>query len=226
MAEREAIFSELVIHGVDAELVEAVKNFQSNRLVRSLQPPSESCLVHGVDFVLEPRLSQLKTSPDNEGVFEAKKAQFNALKNQEDFPGNAGELLSKILAEKLLALKGLAPVRQRNALSKSAIARAAHSVLSDRADQEEPPGPYLLSLCAALMEVKPASQEEAELFRKRKVAIEVLAQAPDIQTRKLAKLLEVDASTVSRWRNDAEFRKSVDKYREFLDRRSGREKAR
>jgi hypothetical protein len=49
----------------------------------------------------------------------------------------------------------------------------------------------------------------------------IVAQAPTVRTRELARVLHVNASTISRWRRSPEFKRMVERKKEALKARAG-----
>jgi hypothetical protein len=102
-----------------------------------------------------------------------------------------------------------APVRKLNLSSRSLIGETALELLESCRDWGYPPGPHLTSLLRELLNLEGAKHGESREFEAREQAISITAQLPDIGPRALAKELSVQASTVSRWRKDPDFKEEV-----------------
>lgn len=215
---RETLSCELSDHGIDSHLARVVTEYCCDLEVRPLSR-TEVGVKHSVDFVMEPRSLRLNATAEEKSYFITSQKDFYAIPPSTDYPMDAGELLSRELLGRLPALQVRnAPIRHGGHLAKSTIAAAAHCVLEDLSEKQAGPGPYLLELLAALLDINTVVDRDVRLFRKRKMAVEILAQDAQLGTRTLARLVGVDASTVSRWLKDAKFQEQVLSFRKFLAR--------
>jgi hypothetical protein len=116
-----------------------------------------------------------------------------------------------------LAEHHAAPVRSKNMLAKSVIAGVAMDIFENCELFHQPAGPELIGLFRALLKVDKKPLKSSRQFSARYNAAQILAQRPFIGTRKLAELLEVEASTVSRWRRDPSFRERVESTKRSIE---------
>ena len=128
----------------------------------------------------------------------------------------ASETLAFLLR---IALRGLkyaeksrkaAPVRSLKLLPRSLIAEIAMDLLQSCETWGRPPGPKLNDLVHELLNLERDSQSMSRDFETQKRAAGIVAIAPKVRTRELARAFNVNASTISRWRRSSEFKQMVD----------------
>ena len=98
-----------------------------------------------------------------------------------------------------------APVRHGGKLPKTAIAAIAVILLENYVEQDEVPGENLVELIRELLGVDLPIISGKFDNEKRTNAVWAFAQHPDLGVRELAKLLEVNPSTIVRWKKDPAF---------------------
>jgi hypothetical protein len=213
---RETLCRELADHGIDGDLAKVVTDYCCDREVRPLTQ-TEVGVKHAIDFVMAPNRPRLMATAEEESRFLAATKNFKAMPTSTNYPEDAGELLSRELCFRLAELRTRnAPVRHGGHLARSIIAATAHCILEDLAEKQAGPGPYFLDLFAALLDLNATTDRDVFLFQKRKMAAEILAQDARLGTRKLARLLDVDAATILRWRREAKFQEEVRLKKEAL----------
>jgi hypothetical protein len=79
-----------------------------------------------------------------------------------------------------------------------------------------PPGPYLQKLIYDLLKISDPSQEEVSLHASKEQAAYILAQAPDLGSELIAGLVNVDRTSIDRWKKDQKFQARVSALREFM----------
>jgi hypothetical protein len=107
-----------------------------------------------------------------------------------------------------------APVRTLKLIPRSLIAEIATDLISSCQIWHYAPGQHLVLLLRELLNVEGDKQGLSRRFDARERTISIVAQAPEISTRELAKLVHVDASTISRWRRSEDFAKEVASWQE------------
>ena len=112
--------------------------------------------------------------------------------------------------------RNAAPVRTLNLVPRSLIAEIAMDLLGSCETWSYSPGPFLNGLIHELLNLEHDKQGMSRHAETQKRAAAVIAQAPAVRTRELARALHVNASTISRWRRDPEFKKMVDRKRKAL----------
>jgi hypothetical protein len=114
-----------------------------------------------------------------------------------------------------------APVRTLNLVPRSLIAEIAMDLLGSCETWGHPPGPLLNSLIRELLNLEHDRQGMSRDVETQERAAGIVAQAPAVRTRELARALHVNASTISRWRRSPEFKQMVERKKEALKARAG-----
>jgi hypothetical protein len=114
-----------------------------------------------------------------------------------------------------------APVRSLNLVPRSLIAEIAMDLLGSCETRGHPPGPLLNSLMRELLNLEHDRQGMSRDVETQERAAGIVAQAPTVRTRGLARALHVNASTISRWRRSPEFKQMVERKKEGLKARAG-----
>jgi hypothetical protein len=109
-----------------------------------------------------------------------------------------------------------APVRTLNLVPRSLIAEIAMDLLESCETWGHPPGPLLNSLMRELLNLEHDRQGMSRDVETQERAAGIVAQAPAVRTRELARALHVNASTISRWRRSPEFKQMVERKKEAL----------
>jgi hypothetical protein len=207
---REAMFDELESSPIPHNLIKAVRDFQPHALVTWVNQLGDAAGLH--DTLVEPVLAERprKSPPEMAQFLSDAKIKFDEL-TEASFPKTAGDALAFCLHHQLaLAERKAAPVRSKKMLAKSVIAGVAMYILDTCVLFDQAPGPELLALLRALLKIDKKPLKSSREFSARYNAAWILAQRPSVATRKLAELLEVEPSTVSRWRRDASFKERVE----------------
>jgi len=110
-----------------------------------------------------------------------------------------------------------APVRRLKLVPKSLISEIATDLLGSCATWGVPPGHFLISLIRELLDLNHDRQGMSRDIETKARAARIVAQAPTVQTRELARALHVNASTISRWRRSSDFRQLVQREQATLD---------
>jgi hypothetical protein len=104
-----------------------------------------------------------------------------------------------------------APVRTEKLVPRSVIAWVATDLLGSCELWNYSPGPQLNGLIRELLNVDTYKAGATRHVDEQKQAAFIIAQDPKVHTRELAKKLDVNASTISRWRRNPEFKKEVER---------------
>jgi hypothetical protein len=103
------------------------------------------------------------------------------------------------------------PVRAMGLAPKSLIGEIAMYLLNDCRCSNKPPPEQLTKLFAELLSSGGEEAAERE-FKARHRAASILAGAPHTKTRKLARMVDVNAGTISRWRRNKNFQSLIKRY--------------
>jgi len=198
--------------GIPEELLQLVENFNERRLVEPFvyRPGKEMVLRFGVK-VLPDKTNKTKRLAE---MIATGKRINNEEPNKKGM--SASEALAYILRIDLRDLKhkererSAAPVGALNSVPRSLIAEIAMDLLGSCETWEYPPGPFLNSLIRELLNLDHDRQGMSRDVERQELAASIVAQVPKVGTRKLAKALHVNASTISRWRRSPEFKKLVE----------------
>jgi transposase-like protein len=109
-----------------------------------------------------------------------------------------------------------APVRTKKLVPRSLIAEIAMDLLETCASFGYPPGPLLNSLVRELLNLDRDRQTMSRDVETQQWAAFALAEFPTVGTRKLAKALDVNPSTISRWRRSPDFQEMIQREAESL----------
>jgi DNA-binding MarR family transcriptional regulator len=144
------------------------------------------------------------------------KIKFDELSHW-SLPKTAGDALAGCLRSQLALLDAeTAPVRSKKMLAPSVIAGVAIDILATCVLFDQPPGQELVDLFRALLKVDKRPLKSSREFSARYRAAWMLAQKPNVSTRQLARILDVEPSSVSRWRKDASFGKMVESKKQSI----------
>ena len=197
--------------GVPEELLHLVEHFKEQTLVEPfvVRPGKEVALRFGVK-VIPGKTDKAKRLAEMIAIGKriSEEPNGNVM--------NASEALAFILRIDLRALKHeerqrrAAPVRTLNKIPRSLIAEIAMDLLASCETWEYPPGYFLTSLVRELLNLDNDRQGMTRDIERQELAASIVAQAPKVGTRKLARTLQVNASTISRWRQSPEFKKLVE----------------
>ena len=198
--------------GIPEELLQLVENFKEQGLVELFvhRPPNELALRLGVRVL---PVSADETKRLAEMVAIGKRINEELKENGM----TASEALAFVLRMDLRALeheereRHAAPVRTLNRIPRSLIAEIAMDLLVVARLREYPPGHFLNRLLRELLNLDNDRQGMSRDVEKQELAASIIAQAPKIGTRELARAVQVNASTISRWRRNTDFKKLVEK---------------
>jgi hypothetical protein len=109
-----------------------------------------------------------------------------------------------------------APVRTLKLVPRSLIAEIAVDLLGSCETWGHPPGPLLNNLVRELLNLEHDRQGMVRDVETQQRAAGIVARAPMVRTRELARALHVNASTISRWRKSPEFKRMVERNTEVL----------
>ena len=73
-----------------------------------------------------------------------------------------------------------------------------------------PPGPFLTRLMRELLNLGRDRHSMSRNVEAQEQVADILSHDPTVRTRELARAVHVNASTISRWRKDPEFKRMVD----------------
>jgi len=212
--------------GIPEEVIELVENFNERTPVELFVYRADE------EVALRFRAKVLKSKKDKSK--EAKTKQLDEMiahgkrlrdEEKEKKKGmSASEALAFFLRIDLRALKQdekekkAAPVRTLNRVPRSLIAEIAMDMLGSCQTWDYPPGDFLCSLIRELLDLDNDRQGMSRDVDTQEKAASIIAQAPNVGTRELARALKVNASTISRWRRDPEFKKLVEQMAEVFKR--------
>jgi hypothetical protein len=219
---RKAMFDELSKFPIPPNIVDAVREFRPYAAVAWLN--DKDAAAGPEDDSVHPIVAE--HSPDSrdptDRLVSNATAKFREL-SKPSLPTTAGETLAIYLRHQLvLADGGAAPVRLKKMLAPSIIAGIATDMLEIYSMYDQPVGKELITLFRALLKVNKRRLKSSREYPARYQAAWIIAQRPSVGTRKLARILKVEPSSVSRWRKDASFRKSVASAKQSLEVLKGR----
>jgi hypothetical protein len=104
-----------------------------------------------------------------------------------------------------------APVRTEKLVPRSVIAWVATDLLVSCELWNYSPGPHLNALIRELLNVDTDKAGAIRHADEQEEAAFIIAQYPDVHTRELARGLHINASTISRWRRNPQFKEKVER---------------
>jgi hypothetical protein len=201
------------------ELLDLVEHFKDRTLVQLFvyRPTDKVALRFGV---------KVASSQVKEGNAQHPAAILSAHKRREDDDLEGGMTASEALAFLLrIFLRSLkhaeknrkaAPVRTLHLAPRSLIAEIAMDLLESCETWGYPPGPRVNSLMRELLNLEHDKLGMSRDVETQERAAGILAQAPNVGTRELARALHVNASTISRWRRSPKFKQMIDRRKKDL----------
>jgi hypothetical protein len=138
-------------------------------------------------------------------------------------PTTAGEALALYLRGNLQELRRAedegrsAPARTHRLLKQSIIEDVTLDLLDNCQTSGDAPGPQLTKLIRSLLR---ADRHRVRLSREQRAwerAIWILAESPDIGIRELSRIIDVNASTVTRWHKNDEFQADLKRARTIIE---------
>jgi hypothetical protein len=206
---RKSVFAELRKYEIPENLVDAVHDFRPHAAVTWLNDKGEPATSDDV-LVVPMVMESDRESPQPTQFVSELRDNLDDLW-QWKLPTTAGDALAVYLRAQLNRTRTeTAPVRANELLAPSIIARVAIDILGHFALVDQPPGYELVELFSALLGVDKKRLEGDRQFEAWKKAAWIVAQAPDVGIRELARLVNVNASSVSRWRKDPSFCEEVE----------------
>lgn len=205
--------------GIPKEILDLVEHFEERKLVQLfVYRPSKKVELHIRAKVLPTVEPTDKTQRLAEMIAVGK--QF--LHEQHNDALTASEALAFFLRTSLRELKHAeklrkaAPVRALKLLPRSLIAEIAMDLLASCETWGYPPGHSLNNLIRELLNLEHDRQGMSRDVETKERTARILAQAPTVRTRELARALHVNASTISRWRKSPEFKRMIEREAETL----------
>jgi hypothetical protein len=211
---RANVFAQLRKHGfIPAELLDLIEDCKDQTIVK----PSFYKHTDGKDLrVLVKVDAKQEVGGRAAAVVEDVRTYKRLRESKNDKEGKtASEVLAFLLkvllrevkeAEKAKTLR----VRKLGLVPRSLIAEVAMDLLESCATWGLPPGNFLCSLLLELLNLDRDRQTMPGDSEKKDRAAALVAQAPNVGTRQLARQIKVDASTISRWRKSPEFQQMVE----------------
>jgi hypothetical protein len=213
---RKAAFAELRKYEIPEDLVDAVHDFRPHAPVTWLNEKDEPARFG--DVLVVPMVTESERESPETVSQHGSERRDNLDDLSELLPTTAGDALALYLRAQLnRTLSETAPVRAKKLLAPSIIARVAIDILDSDVVFGHPPGHELVGLFSALLGVDKRPLESDRQFDARNKAAWILAQAPDIGIRELARLVKVNASSVSRWREDQSFCEEVETNKQTIE---------
>jgi hypothetical protein len=208
---RTEAFAELRKDGfIPGELLGLVENFKEQTRVQLFvrKLPVLKGLNFGIKLAgnqTDPRLADM-TADSERTEEDSEKGEITA--------SEALAFLLRILLRDLqhaMRDRKAAPVRHLNHLPRSLMAEIAMDLLQNCETWGRGPGPWLSCLIRELLDLAPYRQGMSREVEVQEVAARIIAQRPDVGTRELARDLDVNASTISRWRRSSKFKEMVER---------------
>jgi hypothetical protein len=214
------------VTGIPDEILELVEHFKGQTIVQPFvyRPGKKVELRFGVK-VLGTQEGADKAQRLAEMIAIGKRLHAEEAEEKEGM--TASEALAFFLRMSLRELKHAeknrkaAPVRTLGLVPRSLIAEIALDLLGSCETWGHPPGHWLNNLIRELLNLEHDRQGMSRDVETQERAAGVLAQAPSMRTRELARALDVNASTISRWRRSPEFKQMVVRKAEILKNRAG-----
>ena len=214
---RTAAFARLRKDGfIPEELLDLVEHFQERTLVQPFlyRTTDGAGLRIGVKV---PRKKTKKTRRDIIAEFAELFAAGKRIQTDDKKGITASEQLAIFLRICLRDLKHAestrkaAPVRTEELIPRSVLAEVATDLLGSCELWNYAPGPHLHVLIRELLNVDTDKHGATRHVDAQEQARIIIAQDPTVHTRKLARRLDVNASTISRWRRSPEFKEKVER---------------
>jgi len=195
---RDKMYSDLENRSIPGDLIDWARTGLSHAQVRWLTVPAAGTVISDDQF----EICEVPSGLDPEQLL-ARGARLD------EAPETVGEALAYGLSVELSRLREAkgAPVRLGKRLPRSTIAWIALDLLTSHVIS--PPGPYLKELLYALLGVGRPQDNDVKVFAARYRAAWIVAEDPDVDSERIAQKLGVDRSSISRWRKDPEFQRSV-----------------
>jgi hypothetical protein len=213
---RTAAFARLRKDGfIPNELLDLVEHFKERTVVQ----PIISKTTDGAGFRLAIKTVTEKRKKTNEHTHWL--AEFLAAKKRMEAEEKktvltASEALAFLLKISLRELKHAemmrqAPVRTQQLVPRSVIAEVAMDLLGSCELWNYSPGVHLNALVRELLNVDRDKHGATRHVDEQEQATFIIAQYPQVHTRELARRLHVNASTISRWRGNPQFKEKVER---------------
>ena len=221
---RTAAFARLRKDGfIPSELLDLVEHLNERTVVQ----PSVSKTFDGAGcagFRLGIKTVTEKRKKTNElthwlAEFVAAKKRMEAKEKKNEL--TASEALAFFLGISLRKLKHAeimrqSPARTQQLVPRSVIAEVATDLLGSCELWNYSPGPHLNALIRELLNVGRNKHGATLHVDAQKDAGLIIAQDPKVHTRELARRLNVNASTISRWRRNSQFKEEVKRMERWI----------
>jgi hypothetical protein len=109
-----------------------------------------------------------------------------------------------------------APVRTEKLVPRSVIGWVATDLLGSCELWNYSPGPHLNALIRELLNVDTDKAGAIRHADEQEEAAFIIAQYPEVHTRELARGLHINASTISRWRRNPQFKEKVERKAQWI----------
>jgi hypothetical protein len=215
---RTVIFERLRKHGFPpSELLDLVEHFEEQALVNLFFYRTDN----GEDVRM--RIGAKRTQKQTRGDSDRGRARRLIAKQSESAKPKKSMTASEALAICLRIMlrklkydekKRNAPARTMNSIPRSVIAEIAIDLLESCVMRNHPPGSSLTDLFRELLDVDTDKPWLTQHWEEQQFAASTISRFPTISTRELARLLHVNPSTISRWRNSSEFKQKVEQARQ------------
>jgi hypothetical protein len=214
---RTAAFARLREDGfIPKELLDLVENFSERTVVQPFVYKTTDGA--GIRLGIKvPRKKTKKTRRDTIAEFAELFAAGERIQADNKKGVTASDELALFLRISLRELKhaertgNAAPVRTQELIPRSVIAEIATDLLGSCEFWNYSPGPHLNVLIRELLNVDTDKHGATRHVDAQEQASFIIAQNPTVHTRELARRLDVNASTISRWRRSPEFKEKVER---------------
>jgi len=220
---RESAFSELRNFSIPEQFIDAVQSYRERSGVKWFTANDEPATYLAPGAPLRPVVDPPeKVSPAQVAEYLTKAEDFliarmNSPKKEGDpLPSTAGEALSLcLLSHVLLERDEGAQARAKQVLPRSTIGAVAVDMLESCEVFDYAPGPKLVSLIRSLLDADRPKLAHTRDFEARYKAAWIMAQV-EWSARAIARVVDVNVTTVSRWQKDPAFQKKVESHRSFI----------
>ncbi len=212
---RSAAYRELLKFDIPDNVVAAVLKGDERTAVKWETATGETpkagdrarCIVSQIDKMNEEQLREYISRGIDKRAF-----------REATLPSTAGEALAMILSGQLAHLRNAksSSVRSKELLARSTIASIAVDLLQSCQAFEYAPGVELMNLIRELLDADRPKLKHTRAFESRRQAVAIAAQT-DVGARELSRMVGVNVSTASRWLKEPEFIKSVQSYRDLIE---------
>jgi hypothetical protein len=210
--ERKAAFDELRKHPIPESLIRAVQDFRPDADVTWVNEQGNPASINDpAQPIVQPPKKEAERGMESKQNITSRLADSCFESDRESFPTTAGDALAACLLPHLERLKRAknAPVRVGKMLPRSTIATIAMDIFETNRLFGKVQGSVLSQLLRELLDLDRPRAGSDRQFVARHTAAWILAQDERVATRELERLVGVNASSISRWRNEPAFRKMI-----------------